>query len=375
MPSPERLKEAERLMVICNACRYCSGYCAVFPAMERRRTFTKQDLVYLSNLCFECRACLYACQYAPPHEFGVNVPKAFAELRVDTYSDYSWPRILSGLFRHSGLTAGLTTALCVTLVLLLTFTFQGSSVLFGTHLGSGAFYAVVPFAAMVLPATAMMLYGLLALLVGFVNFLRDTGGRLREVISPAAFFRAVKDAFGLVYMKGGGAGCNYPDEEFSHKRRWYHHLVFYGFLLDLAATTVAAIYHHFFDWVAPYPIWSAPVVLGTVGGVMLLIGTAGLLFLKARSDREASDPQMLQLDVAFLVLLFLTSLTGLLLLGFRETTAMGTLLAVHLGVVAGLFLTLPYSKFAHAVYRYAALVQNAIEERQEAGQDTAGGSS
>ena len=84
MPSPEHLKEAERLMVICNACRYCSGYCGVFPAMERRRTFTKQDLVYLSNLCFECRACLYACQYAPPHEFGVNVPKVFAELRVDT---------------------------------------------------------------------------------------------------------------------------------------------------------------------------------------------------------------------------------------------------------------------------------------------------
>ena len=103
---------------------------------------------------------------------------------------------------------------------------------------------------------------------------------------------------------------------------------------------------------------------------MLLIGTAGLLFLKARSDKEASDRQMLDLDVAFLVLLFLTSLTGLLLLAFRETPAMGTLLAVHLGVVAGLFLTLPYGKFAHAVYRYAALVQNAIEERQEAGQDT-----
>ena len=370
MPSPERLKEAERLMVICNACRYCSGYCGVFPAMERRRTFTKQDLVYLSNLCFECRACLYACQYAPPHEFGVNVPKAFAELRVDTYSDYTWPRILSGLFRHSGLTAGLATFLCVALTLLLTLAIQGPSVMFATHLGSGAFYAVVPFAAMVLPASAMMLYVFIVFLVGFVNFLRDTGGRLREVISPAAFYRAMRDAFGLVYMKGGGAGCNYPDEEFSHKRRWYHHLVFYGFLLDLAATTVAAVYHHFFHWEAPYPIWSTPVVLGTVGGVMLLIGTTGLLYLKARSDKQASDQQMLQMDVAFLALLFLTSLTGLLLLVFRETPAMGTLLAVHLGVVAGLFLTLPYGKFAHAVYRYAALVQNAIEERQEAEQDT-----
>ncbi|NIO10408.1 MAG: tricarballylate utilization 4Fe-4S protein TcuB [Deltaproteobacteria bacterium] len=366
MPLPEKIKEAERLMVICNACRYCSGYCAVFPAMERRRTFTKQDLVYLSNLCFECRACLYACQYAPPHEFAVNVPKAFAELRLDTYSDYTWPRILSGLFRRGGLTVALPTVLCVALVLILTWAYQGPSVMFGTHLGSGAFYAVIPFGAMVIPASAMMLYGFVVFLAGFIHFLRDTGGRLSEVISPVAFVRALRDAFGLVYMKGGGAGCNYPDEQFSHRRRWFHHLVFYGFLLDLAATSVAACYHHFLHWEAPYPIWSAPVVLGTVGGIMLLIGTAGLLILKSKSDKQASDQQMVHMDVAFLVLLFLTSFTGLVLLVFRETPAMGTLLAIHLGVVAGLFLTLPYGKFAHAVYRYAALVRNAIEERQEA---------
>ena len=73
---------------------------------------------------------------------------------------------------------------------------------------------------------------------------------------------------------------------------------------------------------------------------------------------------MFNMDVAFLVLLFLTSLTGLLLLGFRETAAMGMLLVIHLGVVAGLFITLPYGKFAHVVYRYAALVRYSIEQRR-----------
>jgi citrate/tricarballylate utilization protein len=65
--------------------------------------------------------------------------------------------------------------------------------------------------------------------------------------------------------------------------------------------------------------------------------------------------------VAFLVLLFLTSLTGLLLLVLRDMPAMGVLLAVHLGVVLGLFLTLPYGKFVHAVYRFAALVRYSLE--------------
>ena len=73
---------------------------------------------------------------------------------------------------------------------------------------------------------------------------------------------------------------------------------------------------------------------------------------------------MLGMDVAFLVLLLATSLTGLLLLALRETPAMATLLIIHLGVVAGLFITMPYGKFTHVVYRYAALVRYAIEQRK-----------
>jgi citrate/tricarballylate utilization protein len=86
--------------------------------------------------------------------------------------------------------------------------------------------------------------------------------------------------------------------------------------------------------------------------------------LKWKCDRDPAASQMMSMDVAFLVLLFLTSLTGMLLLALRETSAMGTLLVVHLAVVAGLFITLPYGKFAHVVYRYAALVRYAIERRR-----------
>ena len=43
------LSEAERLMTVCNSCRYCEGLCAVFPAMEMRRAFSAGDLTYLSS--------------------------------------------------------------------------------------------------------------------------------------------------------------------------------------------------------------------------------------------------------------------------------------------------------------------------------------
>ncbi len=351
-------------MTICNACRYCEGYCAVFPAMEQRRIFTKADLTYLANLCFDCRDCYYACQYAPPHEFGVNIPKLMAELRTDTYREFTWPAILSSLFKHNAMAVTLITAASIVLILGLVLAFQGPDALFAIHLGEGAFYRVVPFVAMTVPPSLIALYGFGVFAIGTIRFWRETGGRPTELVDFSAFWRATKDAFGLAYMKGGGAGCNYPGESFSLSRMWYHHLTFFGFLLDLAATTIAAFYDHFLGWQAPYPYFSAPVVLGTLGGIGLLIGPAGLLYLKWQSDRAPADSTMLNMDVAFLVLLFSTSLTGLLLLAFRETSAMGTLLVIHLGFVAGFFITAPYGKFAHVIYRYAALVRYSIEQRR-----------
>jgi citrate/tricarballylate utilization protein len=105
-------------------------------------------------------------------------------------------------------------------------------------------------------------------------------------------------------------------------------------------------------------------VLGTVGGIGLLVGPAGLLWLNLRRHPLHGDPQQRPMDRAFIVLLFATSLTGLALLALRDTGAMALLLAVHLGTVMALFLTLPYGKFAHAVYRVAALLKYQVERRQ-----------
>jgi citrate/tricarballylate utilization protein len=356
-------------MTICNACRYCEGYCAVFPAMEQRRIFTKADLTYLANLCFDCRDCYYACQYAPPHPFAVNIPKLMAELRADTYREFTWPAFFSGLFNRNGAAVAATTVAAIIACWALVLALVGSDRLFAAHLGEGAFYRVVPFAAMTIPPTLMVLYGIIVFALGAARFWRDTQPSAAELIDGAALRRATTDAFGLAYLKGGGAGCNYPGEAFSRWRWWFHHLVFYGFLLDLAATTVAGVYHHFLRWEAPYPYLSWPVALGTLGGVALVVGTAGLFYLKWRSDRAPAATDILAMDVAFLALLFLTSATGLALLALRETAAMGSLLVVHLGMVAALFITAPYGKFAHVIYRYGALVRYAIEQRRAQAQE------
>jgi citrate/tricarballylate utilization protein len=351
MRETESIADARRAMEICNACRYCEGFCAVFPAMELRREFSAADLGYLANLCHGCQACFYACQYAPPHEFGINLPRSFAEVRAESYAEYAWPAPLARLFRRNGTIVSLTAALGTAIVLML----AGS---FTEHHGPGAFYAIIPLPAMLILAGATFVYALFALWMAATKFWRDAGaGAIRQ----RPLLRAIHDALKLTNLGGGGDGCNYPDESFSRARRWLHHAMFYGFLLCFAATTVAAIAHNVLGWEAPYSLLSLPVLLGTIGGLLMLVGTGGLLYLKIIADPAPAARHLLGGEYALLTLLLLVALTGLLLLALRATAAMGTVLAVHFGFVLALFVALPYSKFVHAVHRLAALIRAAME--------------
>ena len=138
----------------------------------------------------------------------------------------------------------------------------------------------------------------------------------------------------------------------------------YGFLLCFAATSLATIYHYGFGREAPYGYFEPPVLLGTVGGIILCIGTAGLFFEKRRLLPAVRHEAGLGMDYAFIVSLFLVSASGLVLLAVRETSLMGITLAIHLGLVYGFFLILPFSKFVHGLYRFAALVASAGETQK-----------
>ena len=174
---------------------------------------------------------------------------------------------------------------------------------------------------------------------------------------------ATSYALRLRYLEGGGAGCTYPSYELSGSRRWLHHFVFYGFLLDFASTTLGAFYSHVLHIQAPYPLYHPVVILGALGGIGIIVGISGLLYLKTKSDRSASDSRATQSGTSFSVALLTVAVTGMAVLVLRDTAAMGVILALHLGSVATLFLTAPYSKFAHFVYRYFALLRYSQEER------------
>ncbi len=359
LPLTANEAEVARQMQICNACRYCEGYCAVFPAMTRRLEFGKADVNYLANLCHNCGACYHACQYAPPHEFAVNVPKAMAQVRAETYAEYAWPSKMGVLYKRNGLTVALALAIGLALFLLLGIALKGSLL---TQSLAGNFYAVFPHDLLATMFGAVFAFAVLALGVGVTRFWRDVSP---GAATAPAVAEATKNALTLTYLDGGhGDGCNESNDAFTLARRRFHHFTFYGFMLCFAATAVATVYDYVLKLHAPYPFLSVPVLLGTAGGIGLLIGPAGLLWLNLRRNPNHGDPKQRPMDRGFIALLLLTSATGLSLLTWRDTTTMPWLLAVHLGVVMALFATLPYGKFAHGIFRCAALLKSSIEKHQ-----------
>lgn len=355
--------EVKRQMSICNACRYCEGFCAVFPAMTRRLAFAQADIHYLANLCHNCGACLHACQYAAPHEFAVNVPQAMAKVRLQTYTDYAWPAALGKLYQHNGLTLALASSASLAVFLILTLVVAGT--LF-TPVSGADFYAIFSHNTLLGMFGSVFGFAVLALLMGLRRFWRNVSPPAApSQVKHAATLEAAKNALTLKYLDGGhGQGCNNNDDRFTLWRRRFHHLTFYGFMLCFAATGVATLYHYVAGWVAPYPVLSVPVLLGILGGIGLLVGPAGLFWLNHRRHPEQGDDEQKPMDRGFIALLFLVSLSGLALLAWRETAAMALLLSIHLGLVMAFFLTMPYSKFAHGFYRSAALLKFSMEKRQ-----------
>jgi citrate/tricarballylate utilization protein len=333
------VQEGKRLLRLCNACRYCEGFCAVFPAVERRSVFSAADVNYLANLCHNCGECYYACPYTPPHEYALNLPKVLAEIRVETYARSAFPRSFSLAHRNNWLAISALMVIAMALIAALVAAF-------GRFTSTGAdFYAVIPHEAMTVTLGLVFLLAAIAMTVAFFRFWRDHIG---VPIQAAPLIVSLKDTMRLTSLNG--------------PRRWFHHATFYGFLLCFASTCVAAFYHFVLGWRAPYPYFSAPVVLGTLGGIGLLAGPAGLFWLKRKRDPALDDLNPRDFGESFIVLLLLSSFTGLLLLALRETGAMSWLLMVHLGVVLALFASLPYGKFMHGKFRFAALLRNAFEQ-------------
>jgi CitB domain protein len=333
--------EAHRILNICNICKYCNGYCEVFRASERHPDLTRDEITYLAHLCHNCRNCWPACQYAPPHVFNINIPAVMAEIREKSWKRRNWIALVF-----------------IVLYPLLTLLLVPWSVLFAVHEGPGAFYRVLPLWVLVTTSLLPTVISGSFLLIRLILFWKNSGGG-----NPwGAFIAALRDMAFLTNLKGGGIGCNDYDDVFSQWKRRFHMLLAGGFLMCLLATCLVAVYHFAFGLISPHPILSLPVMLSMIGGIGVLIGAAGLGWIKYKADPQLDAAPR---DFSLLILLFLIALTGYGVAFLRSTSAMGLMLAIHMGFVTGFFATLSCGKIAHVPFRALALLRAAMERHKE----------
>jgi citrate/tricarballylate utilization protein len=354
------VREATRQLNVCNSCRYCEGFCAVFPALERRTLLSGGDVSQIANLCHDCRACFDACMYVPPHEFDLNLPVILSKARLEGYRRYVWPVNVPRLLRGwSGVLVG--TLGSTTIMLGAALAFSGPAKLIARPPHGGSPYELIPYPALLVLLLAPALFSVAMFLFGGRRYWLETGGPVAAGKSRA-IVRAVFDSLILRNLRGGGADCYYPkDDVASPIRRHLHGLVAYGFGLCFLATVAAAIQQDFLGSDPPYPIVSVPVLSGLIGGVMMVVGTSALLWLKARSSQIVSFAEMTIKDYGLLVALDFLAASGIATFAFRDTAAFGIVLLIHLAAIGVTFAAAPYSKFVHLIYRFLALVRDNLE--------------
>lgn len=357
MPLDELFAEANRQLTICNSCRYCEGYCPVWPALELRTELSHGDITHLANLCHDCRDCFHACMYTGPHEFALNPPQVFASVRSGTYQDHVWPRQVPAFLR--GRTGIAVLALVVGAVLLALALLLRDDARAAT---TGSPYGLLPHWVLVGVVSAPVLWGIAVTAVATARYWRAVHGRLAGLGHPAAWASSLVDGVRLRHMRGGGEECTYPDEEPSRLRRRFHGAMLGGLLLCLASTVSAAVQQEFLGMLPPYPLLSVPPVTGTLGGIGIVVGCTGLLWLKRRGDPGLSTERMRRADYGLLVCLLLLSVTGLLTLALRSTEAFLAILFLHLVAVIGCFTLAPYTKFMHAVYRLLSIYKDRLDQ-------------
>ena len=357
--TPDLLTEVRRQAQICNACRYCEGYCSVFPAIHRQRAFADGDLSHFAQLCHNCRGCYYACQFTAPHEYDLNLPAVLAELRQDTWQRLAWPGIFADRFHRQG------GAIAAVMVMAFALLFAVAQAL-RPESGEG-FYAYMSHGLMVAIFAPAFLLPLAAIFVSLRRYWAETANGAALALSDLV--EAGRQAAQMKNLKGGhGDGCNFEQgDRFSHARRHAHQAMLWGFLLCFASTSSGTVMHYGLGLEAPYAWYSLPKLLGVPGGVLMCIGAVGLWGLKKKADPKLGAAGYLSGDHAFIALLGAVAATGLVLYAATGSGAVGWLLPLHLGTVLALFLLTPFSKMAHGFYRFTALAAEAARKRAAAG--------
>ncbi len=377
-----------------NKCYQCATCSVVCPLSTEESPFPRKEMLWaqwgLADkiagdvdvwLCHQCGDCSAYCpRDAKPGD-------VLGAIRINAIKHYAEPKALADLLSN---TAGVLGTVIAAFVIWYIVAFlwnlvhpvdmHGHAIAFPFPAGDvdyHKYFTFIPIDLVALPVAGFVVW---ASYKGVTNFWADISKG-----SGAVSFTGTgpKPPLGVLFKKYMIPAFQ---EILSHKRfeecgqtaerAKGHKLLMWSFIMLFIVTTVVFILNDIIyvpflhEEFTPMPQWNPIKIFANIAAAMLLVG--GWLIIKMRKEKTAEGVlNSSDQDWILIWLVFATGLTGVATELFRligiGAIAYPTYI-VHLAVVITLFLAVPYSKFAHLLYRTTAYVYQRYEEDMKAGE-------
>lgn len=350
----------------CFQCATCSVVCKLTPEdkpFPRKEMFwaqwgLKDKLMKDPDvwLCYNCNDCSVNCPR------GAKPGEVLAAVRNYSFINFAFPRFMGKVLSQARYLPLLFGFPLILLLLILHGKTTPPGPIFFRNLIS---YELIDVAAGIF--TLLVLIGLFTSVGRFWSLLTQ------GITGAPSLLSALKSYLMPVLSK------ILRHEKFNdceaNKIRYYAHLaIFYGFVLCLIATSISAggIWAEklFFKgkefFLPPWSLFSVVKLAGNLGGIAILVGC--LLVLYNRSVNKDKAGASTYLDSVFTWTILFVAITGFLTQFARMAQAAFwayLFYGIHLVFVFYLLAYLPYSMFAHMIYRTVAMIFAEFSNRKK----------
>jgi quinone-modifying oxidoreductase subunit QmoC len=363
----------------CYQCATCSVVCGLsngpspFPRKEmiwaqwglKDRLVSDPDIW----LCHQCNDCSLRCPR------GARPGDVLAAVRQKAIEHYAFPGFMGKLVnsaRAVPIMLVLLPALLIAAALLVREPIESALGYVDPH--GHEFYAhFFPHWLLIVFFSGLTLITFGGLIVGLFRFwkgMKATDEALGKGGAVLGFIPSAIKALGAVLTHNRFEDCT--DQA---SRKPTHLMAFYGFLALFIVTVWAVVDLYVMPLVGvealyPFDLTHPMKILANVGGILLIVGGGRAILNRWKAPQDGNH-QSTSFDWIFVWLLFLVGITGFVVEVFRfvaegaagsEAYASGfalpayTVYFLHLVLVFGLLVYLPYSKFAHMWYRLVAMI-------------------
>ena len=345
----------------CFQCATCSVVCNLSPAAQ---PFPRKEMIWsqwgLEDrlvgdpdvwLCHQCNDCSTNCPR------GAKPGDVLAAIRKYTIEKFSFPGFLGKMVNTSSM---LPVLFIIPIVLLLVV--LGSTGHLNIPVGEIEYAKFLPVGTLQYFFMTSSMFAVLMFVISISRFwgaMNRNSSNLthqenKQGLIPA-FIATVTEI--ITHKKFADCGEN-------KTRQIAHLLTFLGFVGLTVTAGVGAFYEIFLHQPSPYPLLHPVKILGNSTAIMFIIGSSILIVRRFQGHEKAGNSTYS--DMLFISVLYAIGVTGisieLLRLGGIAVLAYPTYF-IHLTFIFVLLVYAPYSKFAHVVYRFVALLWARVNGR------------